>query len=112
VHQNAGFRRFSVVVASTPKAWLREDTTMIEGETNARRLGRASVLRSVQGILRTHTVNPEAVDETIAVLCRAVGGMIAVDFDDLQERDRQVERATKNIREGIEHGLVASGDQP
>lgn len=70
-------------------------------------LGRDSVIASVKGVLRTHAVKPDRLDETIAVLCRAVGGMIAVDFDDPEDREQEVQRAVKNIRDGIAYGLEA-----
>ena len=70
-------------------------------------LGRDSVITSVKGVLRTHAVDPDNLDETIAVLCRVVGGMIAVDFEDQEEREQQVQRAVKNIRDGIAYGLEA-----
>jgi hypothetical protein len=80
---------------------------MNENETPAKNLGRDSVIASVKGVLRTHDVHPERLDETIALLCRAVGGMIAVEFDDQQEREQQVRRAVDNIRDGIAYGLEA-----
>lgn len=70
-------------------------------------VGRDSVVRSVQGVLRTHTVDPAAVGETVAVLGRAIGGLIAVEFEGEAERDAEIERAVMNIREGIAHGLTA-----
>ena len=75
----------------------------------ARDLGRESVIASVKGVLRTHAVDADNLDETIAVLCRVVGGMIAVDFDDPEDREQQVQRAVKNIRDGIVYGLVTAG---
>jgi hypothetical protein len=76
-------------------------------EPRTKDLGRESVIASVKGVLRTHEVHPDRLDETIAVLCRAVGGMIAVDFDDAREREEQVQRAVENIRDGIAYGLEA-----
>ena len=41
------------------------------------------------------------------VPCWLVGGMIAVDSEDAEGRERQVELAVKNIRDGIVYGLEA-----
>jgi hypothetical protein len=76
-------------------------------DPQAKLLGRDSVITSVKGVLRTHEVHPDKLDETITVLCRAIGGMIAVDFDDAQAREEQVQRAVDNIRDGIAYGLEA-----
>ncbi len=82
---------------------------MSGNDPRARSVGRKSVIASVEGVLRTHTVNPDKLDDTIAVLCRAIGGMIAVEFDEPQEREEKVQRAAENIREGIAYGLEAQG---
>lgn len=76
-------------------------------DLRAKDLGRDSVITSVKGVLRSHEVHPDRLDETIAVLCRAVGGMIAVESDNAGEREEQVQRAVENIRDGIAYGLEA-----
>jgi hypothetical protein len=83
---------------------------MSGNDSQAKDLGRDSVIASVKGVLRTHAVNPNKLGDTIAVLCRAVGGMIAVDFEDPREREEQVQRAVENIRDGIAYGLEAQED--
>lgn len=82
---------------------------MSGSDSRGKRVGRDSVVTSVKGVLRTHAVNPDKLDDTIVVLCRAVGGMIAVEFDGPQEREEAVLRAVENIREGIAYGVEAQG---
>jgi len=43
---------------------------MSGSDSRGKRVGRDSVVTSVKGVLRTHAVNPDNLDDTVVVLCR------------------------------------------